>query len=280
MPETATYILLWSVGGSLITLMTFLAFINYILKLYNKKEIEHNTILNIQNIEKEKEILNNRIEVQEETIQKISREIHDNVNQLLTLTKLNISTLKKSSAAEFESKINLTNELLTDAINELSNLSRSLSAGLINEFGLIKSLESEIIRITQIDNIKINLTVSDRQRAVSPELCLPIYRIFQEATRNSIIHGNASIILVNLEINDSSILLQIEDDGNGFDINYCSSQEKRGQGITNMQKRATLLNGTLEISSIIHTGTKIRVTIPQTVSEALVNNFIPHTIHN
>lgn len=280
MRETTTYILFWSIGGSLIILIAFLIFIIYILKLYNRKEIEFNKTLTIQNIEKEKEILNNRVEVQEETIQKISREIHDNVNQLLTLTKLNINTIKYSEGVEFDNKIELTNQLITSAIKELTNLSRSLSAETVNEFGLAKSIESEISRLTQIEDIKIHLDVVQKSKILNSESQLVFYRIFQEATRNSIIHGKAKNIFVSLQIDEKIITLLIIDDGIGFDIENINSKNiNNSHGLLNMQKRTKLINGILEIESNPNKGTSIKVMIPQETIPVSINNLISHTIH-
>ncbi|MBC6492631.1 sensor histidine kinase [Flavihumibacter stibioxidans] len=280
MQATTTYILFWSIGGSLIILIGFLFFINYILKLYNKKEIEYNTTLKLKSIEKEKEILINRVEAQEETIQKISREIHDNVNQLLTLSKLNLNNLKCNKDAEFDNKIELSNSLISSAIKELTNISRSLSAETVNEFGLAKSLESEISRLTQIEDIKINLEVIEKAEILNPEVQLDLYRIFQEATRNAIIHGNPKNINVSLQIDEKIIKLLIIDDGIGFDLEMTNSKNtNKSQGLLNMQKRTKLINGSLEINTNPNNGTKITLIIPQQLIPISINNLVSHTIH-
>lgn len=280
MPET-TNILFWSIGGSLIILLSLLFLINYILNQYNKKELEYYTELKLQNVEKQKAILSNRIEVQEETIQKISREIHDNVNQLLTLTKLNINSLYDSSEEDLESKIKMANELLTAAIKELTNLSRSLSAEKVYEYGLIKSLESEISRITQIEKINISLRVLNVEKILNQEVSLVLYRVFQEALRNAIIHGKAKNITVILDIIKENIDLSIEDDGIGFDINQSDSLfDRKGMGLINMRKRATLVNGSFEITSELQKGTKIKIIIPHALPETSVNDLISHAIHD
>src|SRR5437867_958708 len=93
MQNSAPLIIFWTLIGSLTILLSFAVFINYILRLYNRKQLDFKRNLDMSKIELEKQKLATMIEMQEETQNKISREIHDNVNQLLTLSKLNLNAI-------------------------------------------------------------------------------------------------------------------------------------------------------------------------------------------
>jgi hypothetical protein len=252
-------IIKWTIGGSLATIVIFLLFIRHVLTLYTKKYDEFETKLNLKNLEKEKSVLKTRIDVQEETIQKVSKELHDNVNQLLTLAKLNLNNTKlKESDLE---KITISKDLITEAINELTNMSNSLSSNSIQENGLIRTLEQESERIMKINNTKICLKINQDSIKLDSEEQLVLYRIFQEATRNAIIHGNAKQI--DLFLYEDKIYLfnfTIIDNGIGFNQYENKYSDSRShQGIKNMIKRANTINAECKIESSINFGTTIKI---------------------
>lgn len=265
MDSSAAAIMTLTVGSSIIILVAFSIFIFYIVKQYNKRQIEFSNNLLLNKIENEKKILSTRIEVYEETIQKISREIHDNVNQLLTLSKLNLNTL--NSLETPNEKISISIDLITAAIGELTNISRSLSSEILNEVGLFRSIEYESERLNKLNLIKIVPQISQDTSRINPELQLIIYRVFQEAIRNSIIHGKAQNILVNIEQVENTLILEISDDGTGFDyMQFKLSNNFKHQGLLNMRKRVELFDGEMSINSRIGKGTILTFKIPISIN--------------
>lgn len=259
----ATRIIIWTILGSLMTIIIFLGFIRHLLKLYIKKYNEFETALNLKTLEKEKSILSTRIDVQEETIQKISKELHDNVNQILTLAKLNLNNI--FFASKDQEAIDLTKELITNAINELSNMSSCLSSQSILDNGLLRTLEFEAERLGKISNTKIivNRMISDN--LIPYEEQLNLYRIFQEAIRNSIVHGNANEIVVSFfTCENCTYNLEISDNGIGFDLfeKKPNLDLHKHQGIKNMKRRSSIINSKFLIQSSINSGTKINVIKP------------------
>jgi signal transduction histidine kinase len=262
MQDKSSEILIWTIIGSLAIILSFIVFINYIILLYNKKSIEFNQQLQIRNFEKETEVLKTRIDVQEETIQKISKELHDNVNQMLTLAKLNLNNINDSTI--YNEKLVISRDLITDAINELSNLSSSLSSQMIKDLGLIRTIEIESTRITTINNTKITIDSNLNHNNISEEYQLILYRVFQEATRNSIVHGKAKNISIKIfQTLEYEFIFEIQDDGTGFNIyenkSKDQSQKTNSQGIKNMQRRASILNGEFILESTLNYGTKVAI---------------------
>src|SRR5258706_15627070 len=92
----------------------------------------------------EKEILNAQIEIQEQTLKTISQEIHDNIGQILSLAKLNLNTFPLNPDEKFQLKINDTKHLVSKAIRDLRNLSRSLHGDKIAELGLYEAVTNEL----------------------------------------------------------------------------------------------------------------------------------------
>lgn len=278
MQENISVVLIWTIIGSLATIIFFIFFINYIIILYNKKNIEFNTLIQLRNLEKEKELLKTRVEVQEETIQKISKELHDNVNQILTLAKLNLNNI--SAQIIDNTKLILSRDLITNAINELSNLSNSLSSQMVKDIGLVRTIEIESARIMTINKTRIILENSLQISNISEEDQLTLYRIFQEATRNAILHGNAKNIIITLyKSADYDFIFEIQDDGNGFETNEnksdLESKKTNSQGLNNMRRRTSMINGEFHLQSTINHGTKITIK-----KQHSIDDFISHPIHD
>lgn len=251
-------ILEWTIFGSLSTIIIFLVFIRYILNLYTRKHREFEAEINLKNLEKESSILKTRIDVHEETIQKISKELHDNVNQILTLAKLNLNNIDPNKKEV--GKIEISKDLITNAINELSNLSSSLSSQSIKDIGLTRTLEIERERIMQISRTNLILHIDFNRAHTNEEEELILFRIFQEATRNSIIHGKASTITVIISQKSySDLYFEISDNGTGFLLNDYNNSEyqNKHQGIKNMKRRSSIINADFILESSPQKGTKI-----------------------
>ncbi|ULQ52894.1 sensor histidine kinase [Flavihumibacter fluvii] len=261
MGERNTIILILSIFSSIIILILLIVFIYKLLCLYNRKQIEFQNGIKILNLEKEKEILNTRIIVQEESFELIGREIHDNINQVLTLAKLNLNSVDYGNISDLKSKINNSSQFIGEAIKSLTSISKTLNSDLIKNIGLTKILLEEIKRINSIKPTIIDFEYNDEIDNINPEYQLIIFRISQEAFRNSIIHGQSKNIFLKVKLIKKILHFEINDDGVGFNIEILNNK-KFSQGLKNIQKRVSSINGNLTISSDIGKGTKITIAIP------------------
>ena len=112
--------------------------------LYQKRQLQ-----NVKEKEQlktafEKEMLESKLEIQEQTFKNISQEIHDNIGQQLIFAKLTMNTIDYSDQTAIKEKIDRTTRLITKALHDLRNLSKSLNADNISELGLIKAIEIEV----------------------------------------------------------------------------------------------------------------------------------------
>jgi signal transduction histidine kinase len=234
----------------MILVMIFL--VVYFITKYQKRQIQFlKTIRDAQTMH-ENLILQSQIEMQEQTFQNISREIHDNIGQKLTLAKLQLN--RQETFSELSGSI----ELISEAIKDLSDISRSMSSELVVQNGLIKALEFEVNQLMKTGIYSITLRITGEPVFLDSNKELIIFRIVQEAINNIIKHAQASKIDLRLYYNSYFLLLEIADNGKGIEKHI----EGGGIGMENMRKRVLMLKGEFEIESPQTFGTIIKTKIP------------------
>jgi two-component system, NarL family, sensor kinase len=234
-----------------------------LLYLYKKRQIAYQENLNSLKLDFEKNLLKTQIEIQEQTFQNISREIHDNINLSLSLTKLNLTTLDWHDIKSTRESINSSLAILSSTITDLNNLSKSINTEMIKELGLIKTIANEIERIRNMAHLHIGYKVKGEPIFMDSEKELVIFRIIQEAFNNIIKHSKASKILLELNYSSHFLDVMIQDNGVGFNKNeVCSKKEERHAGLNNMNTRAKLFGGNFILESQPERGTQILISIP------------------
>jgi signal transduction histidine kinase len=208
------------------------------------------------------EILKTQLETQENTFFQIGEEIHDNIGQLLSSTKMFLGVTEQSLAA-IPDPLKKAQETLGKAIFELRALSKSLNREWLNQFNLIQNLETEIDRINAANTFKIELHTSVRLLPLTPEAQVMLFRIIQEAMHNSLKHANARTIQIIINLDDL-IRITVADDGKGFQT---ENKDLHGVGIINMKNRTRLLGGTIEWNLRENGGTEIQIMLPVFTSD-------------
>jgi signal transduction histidine kinase len=207
----------------------------------------------------ENNLLQSQIEIQEHTFQNISREIHDNIGQKLTLVKLHLNMINLKNNIPDHVKSNDSIQLLGEVISDLSDISRSLSSELILHNGLVKGLEFEIDHLMKLNMYKVSLEITGETLFLEAKKELMIFRIVQEALNNIVKHAKAGSIWVHLHFNSEIIQLIVKDDGIGFSPSQVNG---KSSGLNNMRKRATSLNGQCKVITDIKNGTEVNIQIP------------------
>ena len=235
-------------------------FILTILFAHRRKQIAY--LERIKEIEAnyEKNILQTQLEIQEQTFQHISQEIHDNISLSLTLAKLNLNTLDWTDKQRVEEKIESSVDLLSKSIIDLRNISQGLNADIIFQQGLLKAVEDEIFRIRQADPFKVEFELKGIPVYLDHKKELVIFRIIQEAFNNIIKHAEADKMKMVLHYHTAKLDIHINDDGLGFDTRQLT--ESNHAGLRNMETRVKMLNGSMQISSQPGKGTSHLFTIP------------------
>lgn len=211
----------------------------------------------------QEEILKIQSEIEEQTFQRISEEIHDNIGQILSLAKVNLHTLQLEKEHPAFKKTVIINDLVGKAIQDLRQLSKSLNSAHLSHQSLSDCIKTELDLIRKTGIYTTNIEEQGEEQTLDPKKQLIIFRMVQEILNNIIKHAKANNIRVLLEFTpDLSIC--IRDNGIGFDPDYLDSLKsgERGSGIGNIYRRAKLLNANVDIKSVLNLGTTIKLNIP------------------
>lgn len=255
---------LFSVVLGTALLIFFVCFFILAILQFQKNQLKNHLEKNQMQKKYEQEILQAQLEMQEQTFLSISQEIHDNIGQILSLIRLNISTLNPNDYISTERKITTSKELLDQAIEDLRILSKRLNKEFINQQNLSDSLKFQLNLIERSGLYKTQFVLLGEERPINPEKKLIIFRIVQEALNNIIKHARAKSIAVNLSYLSDILILDIQDDGSGFEIGEVFNQEAspKGIGMHNMYYRASMIGAKFTIQSNQIEGTLAQLVLP------------------
>ncbi len=205
---------------------------------------------------KTREIAEAVIIAQERERREIGLELHDNVNQILAGSMMYLGLLKKELKIESDLYGDIE-KLITEAIQEIRTLSHNLIPPSLNELDLSDALDHIIMIAKKTTVVDVKKDFYDfKEEEISVDLKLAIYRIIQEQFNNIFKHAKAKNIFIRLYQEGELLVLTIKDDGIGFDQNAVS----HGVGLINIQTRASLFNGEMQINSSLGNGTELGVT--------------------
>jgi PAS domain S-box-containing protein len=198
------------------------------------------------------------IAAQENERAQVGRELHDNVNQVLTTVKL-YQELCLNGIGNQEELMTKSMSLLQSSIDEIRGLSKRLSAPSLGNIRLKDSLRELVETVIATNRISVSLDTSQIENLeVKEEVHLALYRIIQEQLTNVLKHAEAKNVNIELKVVDDNLTVKISDDGKGFDLN----NKRIGIGIANMTTRAESLKGKLIINSAVGLGCVLLVQIP------------------
>jgi signal transduction histidine kinase len=227
----------------------------FLVLIYQKRQLRY--MLEKRQLQNQytEELLKTRLETQEQTLNTVSKDIHDNIGQLLNSSKMLIGVAQRKLDTPQES-LQTANETLGHAIQELRTLSKSLSKDWLEQFDLLQNLETEVARINAADGIR--LSVSHPTTLTMPkDRQLILFRIIQESFQNALKHSKARHVHIRIEQPDGHLHVRITDDGKGFD----NDPAHHGFGITNIKLRTALMGGTVQWKPA-QPGTEVFIQIP------------------
>lgn len=213
-----------------------------------------------QEIHKQQQIAQAVVDVQENERAEIGKELHDNVNQLLTTAKLFLE-LARNDASMQESMLKRSSETIMNAINEIRKISRSLMPASISDLGLISSINDVVENINLsrqlMAEFKYDKNIEKRLKAKEK---LMFFRIIQEQVNNSLKHAEASHLLISITNHRRITRLEIKDNGKGFDQQQ--ARKKEGIGMLNIMSRAAIFNANVEIITAPGKGCHLVIDLP------------------
>ena len=207
------------------------------------------------------------IEAQEDERRRISRELHDQIGQILTAVKMNLYTVQQfCQASEAGSYVKDNIEAVDEALRLVRDLSIDLRPPVLDDLGLVTALRWYVDRYSRRTGFTVDVVVDfpDSNERFSREIETACFRIVQEALTNITRHAQANQILVRLSKVENSLMLSVKDDGVGFDYRRLRKRKARAAtlGIVSMQERAHAAGGSIEINSAVSKGTEILFTVP------------------
>lgn len=233
--------------------VAFVVLLSYLFTNRKNKLLQEKQLMKTQF---EQELLQTQLEIQEQTLKTISEEIHDNVGQVLSLAKLNLNTFESNP----QKKLTDTKELISKAINDLRDLSRSMHGDRITELGLQQSLIDELQILQNSGEFETHFKITGDSYKLPPQKEMIIFRMVQEALNNAIKHARAKNISLLLDYKPELFILTVQDDGKGFDAAVIENQT--GIGLKSMQNRARLIGATCTLQSSSENGTLIVIELP------------------
>lgn len=224
---------------------------------YQKKHLAYLKNMNQLKERFENTLYKSQVEIQEQTFQHISKEIHDNISQKLTLVKLYLNTMKVPEEDQAAVNLHSSIAVLTQTIADLRSISSKLNSDFILENGLAKVIEWEVEKITKTGLFDVHYQIIGKEQFLNPQTELILFRIFQESINNCIKHSEAVKINIVLNYETDFLKMKISDNGKGFN----TAQPSNGSGLKNIEQRTKLLKGKFNINAT-EKGTEIKIEVP------------------
>ena len=206
------------------------------------------------------QLLQTQLEIQEQTFNDISQEIHDNVGQILSLAKVQINIMTEGNEMNPEMLNDVKNNI-GKAMSDLRDIAKSLSSERIKTLTIHSAVFNEAERISKSGIIRIQVNVDGGQKELNQQKKLVLFRIVQESMQNIIKHANATEIAISFHYAPDMLRTVIKDNGKGFELQD-ALQNSTGLGLSNIRSRALIAGGRSVIESSPNEGTTITINMP------------------
>lgn len=240
---------------SLLVVSLVILFCIILIKLYIQKIKKYNEIIYQKEIDHQISLNQTVLETQEQTLQHISQELHDDAGQQITCINFQLENLKLDFPALVNNVVPISHSI-TNLSSSIRQLSHSLNNQIFSQQNLVKAIQIEIerlnshkeIQITFINNLQNFIHFSTYEKIV-------VYRVFQECLNNIFKYAEASKIEIILD-ETPNFVMTISDNGNGFDVEK-EINSTISNGLKNIKSRAEIINYSVQIASKISQGTTI-----------------------
>jgi signal transduction histidine kinase len=206
------------------------------------------------------------VQAQETERKSLSRELHDEVGQMLTALKMqlgNLEALKRSDLTAFSERLEEAKRVNSDAMIAIHDLAMGLRPSMLDDLGLEPALKWQGREFSRHTGVPAVVEVRGALEDLSDAQRTCIYRVVQETLTNCARHASAKNVLVSVDGDANRVHLLVRDDGLGFDS---GNREKRGLGLIGIEERVHALQGKVTIMSVPKKGTTVEVNIPIEVS--------------
>lgn len=246
----------------------------YILKPFSERELrtvltmalyKHQVEARLRENTLQLQTLSRRVlEAQETERRRVAHELHDELGQALTAIKINLQTRSHFQSDPTDGLDTENIRILDDALQQVRRLALALRPSMLDDLGLGPALRWLAEQTASRSGLEVRLHIPVLEPRLPPEMETACFRIVQEALTNVTRHAGAKHVAIELQREDTSMLLCVQDDGCGFDTAEIRARAITGGsiGVLGMQERAMLVGGRLDITSMPGQGSQLRLLCP------------------
>jgi signal transduction histidine kinase len=229
----------------------------YILRLERQEGLRYAELA--KNREELQELSSKLLDAQETERRSLSRELHDEVGQALGLLLMDVGRLSTQLGrdAKLQEMVQRIKTVAERTVQTVRNMALLLRPSMLDDLGLVSAVEWYAREVSRRGEIEVEVKADNVSETLPDTLMVCIYRIVQEAVNNAQRHAHAKNVTIELREIPTAVLVQIKDDGSGFD-----AKRTRGMGLLGMEERVKRLGGTIAIDSRPGAGTIIRAELP------------------
>lgn len=241
------------IAGTLLTCFLVFFLIAFVI-LYKRAQLK----FELEKRQFEQMLLQTEIEIREQTLANVARELHDNIGQVASLVKINLSFLSGKLPNTEQQKMETTIQLMSGLIKDIKETSTLFNGSTITNMGLEAAIQLDVSRINRLKLLDIHLICDPHTIAIEANSTIFIYRMYQEIMNNILTHSQANTATIHLQQTDQLFLLTVADNGIGFQ----PESQNHGNGLTNLKERSKLIGARLNLESHPGQGTKISIALP------------------
>jgi two-component system sensor histidine kinase DegS len=212
------------------------------------------------------ELLEMLVQAQEAERQRLSRQMHDGPAQALsnlileTEIAMRLFDLDKEKAYE---ELGTLRDSATKTFQQVRDYVFELRPMMLDDLGLVPTLKKYTSAIEEQSEVTIRFGVTGLERRMESYLEVMIFRAIQELIRNALLHSQANLIDVQLDVGDSFVRINVEDNGMGFDVE--SLDNEKGMGLKLIRERVDMTGGNFEVDSRLGEGTRVSLRVPDSI---------------
>lgn len=200
------------------------------------------------------ELTQSSLEIKEEILGSFSRELHDNIGQLLSVAVMHLNIQIEDPEKVEKENLIIVKKTVEKSLNEIRTISKLINGEIHDDHNFTELLSDDLKRIELLKNISCNLNITGTPNVIVEKHQIIIYRMLQESISNILKHSQSSQIDVNINNNDDCCKISIKDYGTGF---LLEDKNRKGFGLNNIRARARLINADYYIRSIMDKGTTV-----------------------
>ena len=204
------------------------------------------------------------IAIREDERRRLARELHDDAGHRITtaILRMDMASQYATQSDALRSELRAVRSLLTECVDGLHQTMFALRPRILADLGLIPAIRSLANRVREATGIPVELYALGDTDAMDEEMALAVFRVAQEALTNALKHARPTHVAVQLTVHEDRLVLDVIDDGIGFDISVIGVSTVMRQGLRGMKERADLVGGHLDVLSRPGRGTTVRAVFP------------------